>query len=391
MLIRLSRDQKEALKNILEWYAKDREKMQYVTLGGFAGTGKTTLISCLRQELETADPGLKVGFISYTGKATRVLSDILQQSGTLRRQDTVSTIHALIYTPVLNEREEIVGWKKKDSIDRKLIIVDEASMVDADIWRHLLSFGVPVIAVGDHGQLPPIRGTFHLMHTPHLTLTEIHRQAKKHPIIRISVQARKHGAIDPGRYGPGVVKYDRSDPMASETMQEMLTNYSPDTLVLCGYNSTRNRLNAGIRQALGFATSQPEAGDRVICLRNNHASRIYNGMLGTIRRITRKSDAIYETAIQLDGEQDMFEGSVAAEQFGARSALNYTDMRKRFSGVDLFDFGYAITVHKAQGSQAKRVMLFEERFPSMDDGQWKRWLYTAVTRAQEELYIFPSV
>jgi len=57
---------------------------------------------------------------------------------------------------------------------------------------------------------------------------------------------------------------------------------------------------------------------------------------------------------------------------------------------DLFDFGYALTVHKAQGSQAKRVILFEERFPKMTDDEWKRWLYTAVTRAEEELYIFTS-
>ena len=58
---------------------------------------------------------------------------------------------------------------------------------------------------------------------------------------------------------------------------------------------------------------------------------------------------------------------------------------------DLFDFGYALTVHKAQGSQAKRVILFEERFSQMTDDEWRRWLYTAVTRAEEELFIFSSV
>ena len=54
---------------------------------------------------------------------------------------------------------------------------------------------------------------------------------------------------------------------------------------------------------------------------------------------------------------------------------------------DLFDFGYALTVHKAQGSQAKRVILFEERFKQMSNLDWRRWLYTAVTRAEEELII----
>jgi exodeoxyribonuclease-5 len=55
--------------------------------------------------------------------------------------------------------------------------------------------------------------------------------------------------------------------------------------------------------------------------------------------------------------------------------------------IDLFDFGYALTVHKAQGSQAQKVVLFEERFSKMDDETWCRWLYTGVTRAGEELYI----
>ena len=68
--------------------------------------------------------------------------------------------------------------------------------------------------------------------------------------------------------------------------------------------------------------------------------------------------------------------------------MNFTDKRAETMKGDLFDFGYALTVHKAQGSQAKRVILFEERFKQMNDEEWKRWLYTAVTRAEEELYIF---
>jgi len=68
--------------------------------------------------------------------------------------------------------------------------------------------------------------------------------------------------------------------------------------------------------------------------------------------------------------------------------LNFTDKRSKVMAGDLFDFGYALTVHKAQGGQAKKVVLFEERFKKMSDQQWRRWLYTAVTRAEEELIIF---
>lgn len=374
----------------MEWYSRDRDNMQYVTLGGYAGTGKTTLIGVIRRELHKIDPGLKVGFVSFTGKAARILQRKIKEADVMFRQDTVGTIHSLIYTPILNDNEEIVGWKTKEEIECNLIIVDEASMVDALIWEHLMSYRVPMIVVGDHGQLPPIRGNFTLMQSPNLKLEEIHRQAKKNPIIAVSVTARETGNILAGRYGPTVVKYTGENSETPEVLQEMLNNYENETLILCGYNKTRKRLNAYIRGALGFESKEPMVGDRVICLRNNHKAQIYNGMLGTISKISRKNDQVYAADIEIDGEDTIYSGLIAVDQFEADTALNFTENRSRFHGIDLFDFGYALTVHKAQGSQARKVILFEERFPKMTDDDWRRWLYTAVTRAEEELYIFPS-
>ncbi len=103
------------------------------------------------------------------------------------------------------------------------------------------------------------------------------------------------------------------------------------------------------------------------------------------------NDRSYAADIEIDGESEMYSGLIAADQFDADTALNFTEDRARYHGIDLFDFGYALTVHKAQGSQARRVILFEERFSKMTDDQWRRWLYTAVTRAEEELYIFPHL
>lgn len=388
-MTQLSDDQKASLAHILEWYQKDREDMQYVTLGGYAGTGKTTLIAEIRRALHVLDPGLKVGFVSFTGKAARVLQSKIKEADVLFRQDSVGTIHALIYTPVLNDKEEIVGWKQKESIDRNLIIIDEASMVDSMIWEHLLSYQVPMIVVGDHGQLPPIKGKFSLMQSPLLKLEKIHRQAAKNPIIGVSIQARENGVISPGKYSPTVIKFSPDSPDTAETLEEMLTNYKDDTLILCGYNRTRKRLNTYIRNALGFESPTPSIGDRVICLRNNHKAQIYNGMLGTIVKISQKNDRVYDADIQLDGEDDTYSGLISVEQFDADTTLNFTENRALYHGIDLFDFGYALTVHKAQGSQARRVILFEERFGRMTDDEWKRWLYTAVTRAEKELYIFP--
>jgi exodeoxyribonuclease V len=387
-MIDLSADQKKTLNDLLTWYEKDKLAMPYVTLGGYAGTGKTTLIAILRKELEKVDKNLKVGFISYTGKAARVLKTKLKEQNTLAKQDSVGTIHSLIYSPVLNDKQEIVGWQTKEELERDLIIIDEASMVDETIWIHLLAYRIPIIAVGDHGQLPPIKGNFNLMQKPYLKLEEIHRQAKKNPIINLSIEAREQGLIAPGKYGPGVRKFSTDDVDGQEELDEMLSNYNNETLILCGYNSTRKKLNNFIRTAKGFESPEPQSGDRVICLRNNHKQNIYNGMLGTVIHIEKKDANWYLAEIAMDGEDDLYSGLISVQQFNSDTALNFTDRRSQIMQGDLFDFGYALTVHKAQGSQAKKVILFEERFKQMTDDVWRRWLYTAVTRAEEELYIF---
>ncbi len=388
-MINLSPDQQHVLKTVLFWFEKEKNKKQYITVGGYAGTGKTTLIAILRQELAKKDKDLKVGFASYTGKAARVLKNKLKERNVILKDDSVSTIHALIYSPIVNEKEEIIGWQTKDEIECNLIIIDEASMVDEIIWQHLLSYRVPIILVGDHGQLPPIKGNFKLMQEPELRLEGIHRQARENPIIGLSIQAREHGLIRHGKYSTGVRKFSPEDLDTQEAMEEMLLNFNTDTLILCGYNSTRRKLNNHIRSALGFESANPESGDRVICLRNNHKKQIYNGMLGTIIRIKKKDSSWYEAEIEMDDDKS-FHGLISVEQFNSELPMNFTKKRSRIMAGDLFDFGYALTVHKAQGSQAKRVILFEERFKQMSDENWKRWLYTAVTRAEEELYIFSS-
>ncbi len=386
----LSDDQKNVLNTIIEWYKSDKTHKPFISLGGYAGTGKTTLIAVIRKELHKLEDNLKVGFASYTGKAARVLRNELSRQFVMLPKDTVGTIHSLIYSPLVDDKEEIIGWQPKKKIDRNLIIIDEGSMVDEMIWIHLLSYGVPIIVVGDHGQLPPIKGSFNLMQNPQLRLEKIHRQAEKNPIIGLSIQAREHGMVRQGIYSDTVIKYNLADYDSQEAMQELLRNFNSDTLILCGYNTTRKKLNNHLRTMLGFESPYPIANDRVICLRNNHKKNIFNGMLGTIISITMIDTDWYEAEIQMDDEEKPYKGLISVKQFSTDSALNFTPNRAQTIRGDLFDFGYALTVHKAQGSQAKRVILFEERFKQMTDEEWRRWLYTAVTRAQEELYIFAN-
>lgn len=381
----LSIDQKKVLDRLLVWQKSPQNG--FITLGGYAGTGKTTLIGVYRKALHHNKPKLKVAFASFTGRAARVLKKSLLDQKALLDQDFVGTIHSLIYSPTIDKRGQIVGWEKRPEIKFDLIIIDEASMVDEAIWQDLLFYQIPIIAVGDHGQLPPIRGHFNLMNKPDLRLENIHRQAQDNPIIKVATIARRHGAIPALEFGPQVLKIKKTSSEAAERVADWLADYQPGTLILCGYNHTRIRLNTQIRKNLGFDFPSPQSGDRVICLRNNHEKGIYNGMLGTIDFIEKKNKNWYFAEIDMDEEKDLYGGLIFADQFNSRETLNFTDQRSRLAGGDLFDFGYALTVHKAQGTQAKKVVLFEERFTKSSDDDWRRWLYTAVTRAEEELYI----
>lgn len=386
----LSQSQKTALTTLSDWYlTSPLQRKPFITLGGYAGTGKTTLISIFRDQLhkDKKHKNLKVAFASYTGKATRVLKDKLEHAKAVHPKDSISTIHSLIYTPILNDKDEIIGWERTKEPKFDLIVIDEASMVDQAIWADLLALKISIIAVGDHGQLPPIRGNFNLMQNPELRLEEIHRQEKDNPIIHLSILARTEGKIPVGKYGRNVEKLDKTDHETNERTSDLLQAYNEDTLILCGYNMTRNKLNTFIRQSKDFLEPAPKSGDRVICLRNNHQKRIFNGMLGTINEIEQSERGWYFAKIKMDGEKDLFKGQIAAEQFGMTEAINFTERRKDFVLGDLFDFGYALTVYKAQGNEANRVILFEERFSKMDEEMWRRWLYTAVTRARKELFI----
>jgi len=397
--MKLSDEQSKIIELLLEWIEKNciqnkdelwqEESAPYITLGGYAGTGKTTLITILRSQIKDKFPKLKISYCAYTGKATLVLKNKLIESDAIYSTDTISTIHGLIYTPIEDEKERIIGWKPKNELDTDLILVDEASMIDETIWKDLTGYSIPIIAIGDHGQLPPINGDFNLMQKPQLLLNEIYRQAKDNPIIKLSVQARLTGQIMPGKYNDTVIKVKNKEEMSYEIYEKVINGFDLSTLVICGYNNTRIKLNKAIRNALGIESIEPVKGDRVICLRNNHEKGIYNGMIGIIEEIYSESETRYFARINLEDEVE-YTGLILKKQFNNPESLNFTDKRIITLDTDLFDFGYAITVHKSQGSQAKRVLFIEEKFSKMNPENRRRWIYTAITRAQQELYIIES-
>lgn len=384
----LSIDQKQALDSVLTWFKE--KKQPYLTFGGYAGTGKTTLLGLFRKYLYQHNPNLRVAFCAYTGKASQVLLNTLRGQHALAKSDTVSTLHRLLYVP-LSDSDKAVQWIKRRELEVDLIVIDEASMVTSNIWSDVLSYGIPILAVGDHGQLPPIDASLALMKQPMVVLEHIHRQALESPIIQVSQLARQEGHIPVGSYGQGVRKYDAQDSSIGEVTQSLLEQWNMETLFLVGNNWSRQRLNRQIRHLRGYEEESPQSGDRVICLKNNWQAGIYNGLMGVVdsmKRAYSESGSLdaYRVDIHLDDGRQ-YSGSISPHPFEIEKKDALTEKN---SGVDLkdqFDYGYALTVHKAQGSQAPKVVVWEERNKHMSDDDWRRWLYTAVTRAEKELIL----
>jgi exodeoxyribonuclease-5 len=232
------------------------------------------------------------------------------------------------------------------------------------------------------------------MGEPDVRLDRIFRQAEGSPIIEVATLARSTGMIPVQEFGPGVRKLDRALAETGVMVQELLDSWRSDLLILCGYNHTRVKLNQAIRGMRDVQSAEPQSGDQVVCLRNNRSKHLYNGMLGRVVRVVpalgEEGENWYEAEIELEGEDYTYSGYILREQFGGLTTVKDVPVAPDGERGDVWDFGYALTVHKAQGSQAPRVLVFEERFARSDEEDWKRWLYTAVTRAEMELTIVGS-
>ena len=356
-------------------------------MGGYAGTGKTTLMSLLQDKLNNAT----IAYCAYTGKAASVLRKKLNEHNQdIENNCSVSTIHSLIYKPKLDEHGQVKGWDKKPNIDADLVVIDEASMIGQSVHEDLLSYGVPLLYVGDHGQLPPINESFNLMQDPMLRLETPHRFSENSPLIKLSMLARLEGKIPFGEFSDKVKKLPKSEisknngDISNFVKSKSLLNGS--AVIVCGFNKTRIGLNAKIRDHNEFTEHTPMIGDRVICLKNNKRSNVplYNGAHGTVRHIIKNPHLDYaRSVIEMDGvNEDMFRGKMLYGAFAKEKFNSY----ETGPGKEVFDYGYAITAHKSQGSEFEKVMVIEEGKYVWREN-WNKWLYTAVTRSSDQLLI----
>lgn len=380
MGIQLEKPQQDAVEMIEQWFKK-KQKQPFV-LAGLAGTGKTTIVKYFMDKLNLHPSD--VAFVAFTGKAALVLTSM----GTPAR-----TIHKLIYKAKEDPITKEVTFEKTDKLDSplRLIVVDEASMVSEEIQKDLESFHVPIIYIGDHGQLPPVQGVSSLMMNPDIKLEKIHRQAEGNPIIFLAKMARLGAKLPYKAYGPGVVKMSMKD-----VTPNLLTSVDQ---VLCGKNVTRHKLNLRIRACLGFKTPNVEVKDRVVCLRNNWNLGYINGMTAVVKSIQDFDRKHMEEKdywkvpegqrafnIETDHELDDNEGNMLYNvpfDAGVFTKNVPPDMKNRI--IEPFDFAYAMTVHKSQGSQYSTVMVVEEYLG--DSTLHKKWLYTAITRAAQGLVL----
>lgn len=375
----LTRLQEQGLKIACERY---RNKEPYTVIAGYAGTGKSTLVEFIIDALNLYND--EVAYVAYTGKASLVL----QNKGC----DGAMTSHKLLY----NTRERTDGTFvhiPKDVLDEKykLIIVDEISMLPDELWQLLLSHKVPVIALGDNFQLPPIGEDNHVLDKPHIFLDEVMRQAKENPIIRLSMDIREGRYIEYG--GPKEARIMHKE----DVSQRLLIGADQ---VLCGKNSTRHSVNYQMRRYKwgDKYKDSPINGDKVICLKNawntlsSDGSPLINGMIGTINNVRTKNTVYFQPALRAEftSECNGFFGSVEMDYkliTTGEPTVNKDNWKEYPKQIRPYEFAYGdcITVHKSQGSQWDKVLIFDEW---LGDRQYHaRWLYTGVTRASEKVVV----
>lgn len=378
----LTNGQEKGLKIAIERY---RNKEPYTCIAGYAGVGKSTLVSHIIDALKI-DPQ-DVCYAAFTGKASLVLRE--------KGCENSMTMHRLLY----HSKELPDGTfehRPKERLDYKykLIVVDEVSMVPIEMWNLLLSHKIHVIALGDPFQLPPIDGESEILAHPHVFLDEIVRQAQDSEIIRLSMDIRARLPL---------VKHKGSEVSIVSKHQLNDAYYAGADQIIAAKNITRANINWTCRK-IKFGPDVPDypiEGEKIICLKNywdtmsNQGDPLINGLIGNLNNISCHDSVIFQNLFDKEMVADFSieENNKFRNLFmdyklfiNGKQTINNENWQK-YKGVPkplLFDYAYCITCHKSQGSEFDKVLVFDEYMKGTDHA---RWLYTAATRAKKKLII----
>lgn len=412
----LGPQQQKAYDAVMQWY-EGPDQVFY--LGGWAGTGKTSSARKLAEDLVGLE---KTAFAAFTGKAALRLREcgclgastlhswIYRSRGASQDhlqllKDELRELRAELYQdgytpeqidehPKVQSIEGSIAEEEKaarrpifvlntDSLvaEMPLGVLDEVSMVNEEMRNDWCSFGQKTLVLGDPFQLPPVggEGAF-TRQRPDFMLTEIHRQAEGNPIIALSTAIRNMEYPRPKNWGHGTQVLRRSDLKPNELRDIVLGSDQ----IIVGKNETRHSYNNRLRVLRGFKGRWPNKGERVVCLRNNHEKGLLNGALYNVvsdPEVYEDIERLDMTIEPVDGGQQVDVHAHTHHFVGKEDALKKQWFQRK--EAEEFDFGYALTCHKTQGSQYSNPVIFDESFIARDKRY--QWLYTAVTRAQQSL------
>ena len=389
----LTRKQSEGLLIAINRY---KAKKKYTVISGYAGSGKSTLVRFIIEALDVDEDD--VCYCAFTGKA----AEVLRKKG----NKNACTLHRLLYESI-PKPEGGFFRKPKSVLDYKVIVVDEVSMAPQSLMGLLFTHNVYVICLGDPGQLPPIDKDEdnHLLDHPHIFLDEIMRQAQESEIIQLTMKIRNN---EPINYFDGkevkIIPYSQLNTGILQWGDQILT----------ATNATRQAINTQMRQLLNYP-NHPVDGDKMICLRNywedfsDDGDPLINGTIGILKNSFQTWREIPRVAKSNIKKFDILMGDLSIPD--TSDIYNLVDMdykmiltgnkccdwklsyklgKLRFRYGDIvpkeFTYAYAVTVHKAQGSEWNNIVVLEENFP-FDKIEHTRWLYTACTRASEKLVL----
>jgi exodeoxyribonuclease-5 len=429
-------------------YTDDKDAL--FLLKGYAGTGKTTTISTVVNNLGIA--GKKSVLLAPTGRAAKVIA--------IYAKKPAFTIHKKIYFPKKQGNGSVDFVLQTNKHKDTIFIVDEASMIadrsqnnnsfeNRSLLDDLISYvysgqNCKIIFVGDTAQLPPVKLTmspaleadklrydFH-KNVTEIELDEVMRQHEDSGILANATYLRLLLQNNATQFKfdmkfPDIIRledgYDIEDAIATCYDHDGVE----DTAFIVRSNKRANLYNEQIRSKIRGQENEISTGDYIMVVKNNYfwlsenstAGFIANGDICEVMRI-RNTKELYgfkfaEVEVRMIDYPEMkpFETVLLLDTLTSESpSLTYEESNKLYQAVredyaqerskykqllavksnKYFNalqvkFSYAITCHKSQGGQWKTIFIEQPYLPDGISIEYLRWLYTAVTRAQEKLYL----
>jgi exodeoxyribonuclease V len=353
-------DEQEAVAEAAMAFVKrgsTQDGRRWFSYEGNAGTGKTCVLTELARRLPRAT------LCSLYGKAS---SNLTIKSGLAS-----TTVHSAIYR--LRD-EDIDDHGRRElffdraigdgALRRRVFLLDESGVVDETVGRDLMRTGALVIAAGDPGQLPPVKGRryFERKEGPDARLTTVHRQAWDSGIIRQAWSIRESG-----RYASDGPEMQVVGNVTGEMIKEA-------DMLLCWKNVTRRSLIGLKRAWLGLPEGRLRAGEPVMCLLNQHEIGLMNG------QVVELADD-YEAGGSMEvrvGDKTVVLDEVWAE------GVDGGEMDWSRRGCVPFASGWASTVHKAIGSEYDRIV-FSDEYSRPE--YIREYRYTGVTRSSKQCIV----